>query len=106
MSDQPTAEPKKKRKPKGVVAMLISPDGTVMADVSHFERDRPGGFLEAQKHYAGDALANEVVRKFCSDFIYQAMRGYDCQQLLGRMRLKERGFRVEYVEIGHDDEDA
>lgn len=101
-------EPKKKRKPQGVVAILISPDGVAMADVSYFERDRPGGFslVEAQKHYARDALANEVVRKFCSDFIFQAMRGYDCQQLLERLRSKERGYRVEYVEIGHGEEDA
>ena len=94
------------KQPTGVVAVLVAPDGVVMADVSYFGRDRPGGFslLEAQKHYAGDALANEVVRKFCADFIFQAMRGYDCQQLLERLRSKERGFRVEYVKVGHEED--
>jgi hypothetical protein len=94
------------KQPTGIVAIMIAPDGKAMADVSYFGRDRPGGFslLEAQRHYARDALANEVVRKFCADFIFQAMRGYDCQQLLDRLCAKDRGFRVEYVKIGHEEE--
>lgn len=94
------------KKPNGIVAILIAANGRAMADVSYFGLDRPGGFslLEAQKHYARDALANEVVHKFCAEFIFQAMRGYDCQQLLDRLCAKDRGFQIEYVKIGHEED--
>lgn len=97
MPDTPTPTP------QGVVAILTAPDGdTVVAH--HFGRSKPGGFtlLEAQKHYAREALARGTIREHCSYAVAEMIDTYRAEQIMGDL-VNRKGYRISYHYIGHDD---
>jgi hypothetical protein len=93
------------QKPKGVVAVMVGPDGREVCSVSHFGLDKPGGFelLEAQKHYAKVFLNGAVIRAMCSDDIAAVVRDYDAEQIV-RALCEKKGYKVHMISIGHETE--
>lgn len=91
--------------PKGVVGLVVAPNGRVVVSASDFHKDGYGGFtlLQAQTHRVRDALAYEYVRASCNSDMAKALRGYDAQQLLNRLVL-EHGFRTEIIPINHPED--
>lgn len=89
--------------PQGVVAILTAPDGDVVV-AHHFGWGRPGGFtlLEAQKHYAREALARETIRQHCSYAMAEIIDTYRAEQIMNDL-VTRKGYRISYHHIGHDD---
>jgi|SRR6185312_11083293 len=87
--------------PKGVTAIYVH-EGRVIAHVSDFHRDAPGGFTtrEAQQYRARDALALAVVRALSSPLLGDHCDAYLAQQLLQRMPGK-----VHILPVGYGDGD-
>lgn len=88
--------------PKGVVGVFTDKEGRVIASVSDFDMSGYGGFslLEAQKLRVRKDLSREVIRKYCSWAITEAIEPYDCEQIV--RRLVEKGARVTVIPVGHE----
>lgn len=91
--------------PCGVVGILTSADGHVMASATDFERQGYGGFSlqEAQRIRVKNALGRELVRNLCHPDIPKAMDSYECQSLLDRL-TRNHGYSATYIPIGHKPE--
>lgn len=88
----------------GVVGIFTDKLGRVVATVSDFNRDAPGGcsLREGQTWRCQRLLALEVVRAYCSQMILEGIEAYDCERILSR--LCEKGATTTYIPIGHPDE--
>ena len=89
--------------PKGVVAIMVGPDGRAVCSVSHFGLDKPGGFklLEAQEHYARTFLNHAVMRAMVSDDIAAVIQDYDANQII-RDLCEKKGYKVHIISVGHE----
>lgn len=92
------------REPKvcGVVGLLIGPNGHVWAEATDFSGSGYGGFnlKRSQEIRVEAALARAFVRNACSDVVVAALDGYDCQQIVSKLK----GFKTKLVAVGHDEE--
>ncbi len=92
--------------PKGVVALLISPAGRVCASVQTFDQACPQGsdLYETQEYLARMSLSGATVAAFCSRELVEAADGYLCEMIVKAL-IEKKGYRIEYIPIGHDDEE-
>ncbi|MBS0372112.1 MAG: hypothetical protein JSS57_23265 [Proteobacteria bacterium] len=92
------------REPKvcGVVGLLIGPNGHVWAEATDFSGSGYGGFnlKRSQEIRVEAAIARAFVRNACSGVVVEALDGYDCQQIVSKLK----GFKMKLVAVGHDDE--
>lgn len=93
-----------KTTPPGVVGVFADKLGRVVATVSDFNRETPGGcsLRQGQTWRCQRLLALEVVRAYCSQMILEAIETYDAERILGR--LCEKGATTTFIPIGHSDE--
>lgn len=86
----------------GVVAVFISPDGRVVAEVTDFERSGYGGFTleEAQRIRCKRALNRAVVSRFASDPLANAISEYSAESIVSEM-VDKGGYRKHFITIGH-----
>lgn len=72
--------------PEGVSAIFVV-EGRVIAHVTDFARDRPGGFTvrEAQELRARRRLAHAVVKELSSSLLYEHVDEYVCKQILQKI---------------------
>ena len=96
----------KQPKPKGIGAILTSPDGHVLAHAFDFERSTPGGFKlwEGQRHRAKLFVIRKFIREFTYAGISVAIEDYDAERIVGNL-VREHKWRLTYVNVGHDIED-
>lgn len=93
--------------PKGVVAILVRPDGHPPVAASHFEAFRPGGYklAEAQKHYAYEAATRKLVDEFVGWPIRKAISDYDARGIVEKL-IAHHGWKLHYELIGYEGEDV
>lgn len=103
-------EPEKpKPSPRGVIAIMTSPTGDVIATATDFDRSAPGGckLSEGQKWRARQQVKWATVRAYCSPVITNALDGYLLEQIADALCQKERGgHRITYRAIGYPEEIA
>ena len=90
--------------PHGVVAILVSPDGNVIANASCFDRTTPGGFTmqEAQASRARDLLNYAVIKALSSPILSNAVSGYEASSIISAMR--RNGCKIFEISIGYDED--
>jgi hypothetical protein len=86
--------------PRGVTAIYIL-DNRVLAASSDFHRDAPSGFTlrEAQEARAKRQLSIEVVKALASPALWETLCGYDCEQIVRKMKGA-----AHTINHGHDEE--
>ena len=98
-----TTDTETKKKPQGIVAILVAPDGRELANVAEFGSSRPGGMSqrEAQESRAHRSLALATMVSLASSILSEAIGIYLADQILREMCNK--GCRVIIVPVGYDD---
>lgn len=99
-----TAE--KKPEPCGVIAIMTSPDGHVIATAADFNRSGMGGckLWEAQKWRARDAVKWSAVRAYSSPAMTDALDSYLLTQIADAMCRK--GHRITIRSVGYPEDVA
>jgi len=92
-----------RRAPKGVVAVLMGPEGRELADACDFSRSGPAGFSarEFQEMQAKRALALAAVAGLSSPALANAVDAYMAEQIMRAMC--NRGCRVVLIPVGYDE---
>lgn len=90
--------------PKGVIAIITSPDGYVMATHADFDHSGFGGFKtwEAQRHRAVKFAKWALVKAYASPAMTDALEGYDLEQIAGK--LLRKGHRLTLRAVGWPDD--
>lgn len=105
------SETTKTKSPQGVVAVLIAPDGHVVAHGADFDRSGYGGFtmLQAQTMRAEQMVKREAIRAMCNAAFAKAACEYSGSgpRIIDDM-CRAHGYRIEIIRIGYegDDDDA
>jgi hypothetical protein len=88
--------------PHGVLAIMTSPNGHVIATSADFQRQAPGGYKlwEAQCARAREQVKWAAVRAYCSDVVVEAISSYVSTQIADELCLK--GHRITLKAIGWD----
>jgi hypothetical protein len=88
----------------GVVAILTDETGQVVASVTDFERQAPGGcsLFEGQKWRAQRMLSFAAIRAFCSPVIVKAMDEFRCDEIVNTL-IHKHGFTRTIIPVGHKD---
>ena len=91
--------------PQGVVAVLIAPDGHVIASVNDFTIGGAAGFeqYDTQKIRAQRQLSLMVLQETCAPYIAKAVDSYQADRIMDSL-CHNQGFRVEVIAIGYDNE--
>lgn len=99
MSDE-----KKQVIPRGVIAIMTSPDGDVIATHADFDRSAPGGckLYEGQMWRARQQVKWAAVRAYCSPVITKALGGYMLEQIADA--LCKDGHKIRYRAIGYPED--
>jgi hypothetical protein len=86
----------------GVVMLVISKSGTVLASVSDFDTSGYGGFTleEAQTIRANRALAYEYLRAVAHPHLAEAVRPMDAERILKDV-CDKHGYKIIKRVIGH-----
>lgn len=90
---------------RGVIAILTSPDGHVIATETDFGGLPHCGYTlrNGQEYRAINALKYAAVRAYCSRALSDALDGYAVDVVF--RRLKDAGHRVTIIPIGHKDDE-
>lgn len=98
----PPERPVGPRTPKGVVAVLVGPDGRELANAADFSPSGPAGFSarEFQEMQAKRALALAAVAGLSSPTMANALDAYLAEQIMRAMC--NRGCRVMVLPVGHE----
>lgn len=99
------AEPKA-NEPQGVIAIVTSPDGHVIATVADFARDGYGGckLWEAQRMRATKFVWWEVVKAYSSPVLSDDLGDYLLDQIGEALRRK--GHKLTLRAVGYSEEMA
>lgn len=92
--------------PQGIIAIMTSPDGHVIATAADFNRSGIGGckLWEAQLWRARDVVRWKAVRAYTSPVMANALDNYLCEQIANAMCSK--GHKISCRAIGYEDEIA
>ena len=91
--------------PQGVVAILIAPDGWVVAEYADFDTSAPGGYSQeqAQKMRAKRMVAKKTIDQACAPYIAKVLDQYHQWAIIDEM-CRHQGFRLHIHAIGYDEE--
>lgn len=97
---------KKKPDPRGVIAIMTTPDGSVIATHADFNLSAPGGYQlwEGQKWRAREQVKWATVRAYCSDVVVSAISSYTSTKIADE--LCQKGHRITYRAIGYPEDVA
>ncbi len=90
--------------PKGVTAVLIDPQGHVVASASDFSRGGSAGISqrEAQRYRVKTACAVDYVIASCNSYVAEVIRkGYPGAEGLMQRLVSDGGFRLHFIEHGY-----
>jgi len=78
------------KEPQGVIAIMTTPEGHVIATAADFDRQSYGGFKlwEAQRMRAKKQAIYATIRAYCSDAIVEAIDSYLSEQIGEALRRK------------------
>lgn len=90
--------------PQGIIAIMTSPDGDVIATATDFNRSGMGGckLWEVQMWRAKDQVKWATVRAYCSKVVADALSSY----LLGQIaeELVKKGHKITVRAVGYPEE--
>ena len=91
--------------PKGVICIMTSPTGTVMATAADFDTSYPGGFKlwQAQMDRARTRVKWAVVRAYCSSAIMEAVRSCTMEMIADDL-CEKGGHKLTFRSIGYPDD--
>lgn len=91
--------------PKGVIALLIGPNGHVWASAPDFDRSGYGGFsmAQGQELRAKRALAYQYLRAIAHPALAKSISPYGAERIVQDV-CRECGYKVVIVAIGYDTE--
>lgn len=91
--------------PKGVVAMLSSPEGHVTAEHS-FDKGSAAGFKqhEMQKMRARDRLYRAFMDAYCSPVISKATDEFERKKIVDTL-VRDHGWKLYFHYVGYNDEE-
>lgn len=95
--------------PKGVTAVLIDPQGRVVADATDFNAGGSAGVsqLEAQRWRVKKAVAVDYVDGSCNGYLSRVIRdGYPGAEGIMSKLISDHGFRLHVIEHGYDKSDT
>lgn len=101
MSDEKT-----KPAPRGVIAIMTSPTGDVIATHADFERSAPGGceLWEGQKWRAKEQVKWATVRAYCGDVMVSSISSYTSTKIAEE--LCQKGHKITCRAIGYPEDIA
>lgn len=90
--------------PQGIIAIMTSPDGDVIATATDFNRSGMGGckLWEAQMWRARDQVKWAMVRAYCSPAVTDALSSYLLEQIANEMIRK--GHKLTLRAVGYPDD--
>ncbi len=99
----PPEPPVRPRTPKGVVALLVAPDGRELANAADFGAGAPAGFSrrDYQESAARRALALAAMRGLASPIMSDAIEAYTAENIMRAMC--NQGCRVLVVPVGYEE---
>lgn len=88
--------------PCGVLAIITSPDGYVIATATDFERSTPGGchLYEGQKYRAKRQVIFAVIAAYCSSAMSSVIDDYVAERIWDALRNKGK-HRLTYRSVGY-----
>ena len=91
------------RAPKGVVAVLVAPDGRELANAAEFGGGAPAGFSrqDFQESIARRSLALATMRALASPLLSDAIEVHTADGIMRAMCNK--GCRVVIIPVGYDE---
>ena len=92
--------------PCGIIAIMTSPDGRVIATATDFDRSAPGGckLWEGQMWRARDQVKWAAVRAYCSDVVVKAITSYTSTKIAEDLLSTVGGHRITYRSIGYPED--
>lgn len=95
---------KSKPTPKGVIAIMTTPTGEVIATYADFDRSAPGGcqLWEGQMWRAREQVKWATVRAYCSDVVVKSISSYTSTKIADE--LCQKGHKITYRAIGYPDD--
>lgn len=89
---------------RGVIAVLTNNHGQVITNAVDFDGFHPSGFtvLEAQKMRIKTAIAEAMVKAYCSEDIVESVIARGRPQEILQHLVDKKGFTVTIIPIGHD----
>jgi hypothetical protein len=95
-----------KPEPQGIIAIMTSPGGDVIATAADFNRSGYGGYKlwEAQRSRAQQAVKWKAVRAYCSTVMADALSSYLLEQISDQ--LCQKGHKITVRAIGYSEEIA
>lgn len=93
-----------KPNPQGIIAIMTSPDGDVIATATDFNRSGMGGckLWEAQMWRAKDRVKWETVRAYCGTVIADALSSYLKEQICDK--LLRKGHKLTLRAVGYPED--
>lgn len=93
--------------PKGIVCLVIAPEGRVVAYTADFHPDKPGGYTleDAQETRAKRVLARAFLRECAAPYVADSVDSYTAERVLTDVCAKAK-FRIQTVYIGYDEDDT
>lgn len=90
--------------PKGVIAVLIGPDGREVANAADFGGGGPAGFSqkETQTMRAKQRLSHATMKALASPLLSNAIDTYQAERLVDEM-CRTGGCRVLTIPTGYDE---
>lgn len=90
--------------PCGVIAIMTTPTGEVIATHADFDRSAPGGckLWEGQKWRASEQVKWATVRAYCSDIVVKSISSYLSTRIADE--LCQKGHKITYRAIGYPED--
>ena len=95
--------------PKGVTAVLIDPQGRVVADATDFNAGGSAGISqqEAQRYRAKKAVAVDYVDRCCNGYLSRVIRdGYPGAEGIISKLVSDHGFRLHIIAHGYSEAES
>lgn len=93
--------------PKGILVIIVEPDGHVAAIGYDFSTSGPGGFTlqQRQEHYAGEGAWRDMIRSRCDTAVADAIIGSGRLEGIRHHLLSVASWKQVVKKIGYEDEE-
>jgi hypothetical protein len=88
-----------KPNPQGVIAIITSPDGRVVATADDFNEGDSRAW-ETQRLRAARAVYWKLLRAYCNPVVVDAVEAFDCQMIVEKLLRQRNPHRLTYRAVG------
>ena len=96
----------KEKQPQGVVAVLVSPQGRVVAEATDFSHGGSAGVSqqEAQRYRVKKAVARDYLRAMVNGELFAVLASeYPGPERIVQKLVSDHGYRLHFTEVGYPD---